>query len=173
MKNLTEKIYKELLLRNSVFLIGREDSGKTYYALNELVPFLNNKKLNTAYFPNCDGLLSVPDNIDAVIIDETETLIDKDFLERHYPKNKPYYSSEYLEKVKSWHNKLKLVQKPAVFILTRNKKEEVEYLIDNIKTTDWGVSVKCLVFENYKNLAQIKGKIKILKNLTTRVLPKI
>ena len=43
MKNLIRKIYKELLLRNSVFLIGREDSGKTYYALNELVPFLNNK----------------------------------------------------------------------------------------------------------------------------------
>ena len=44
MKNLTEKIYKELLLCNNVLLIGLADSGKTYYVLNELVPFLNKKK---------------------------------------------------------------------------------------------------------------------------------
>lgn len=150
MKKLTGKIYKELLSRNSVLLIGRADSGKTYYALNELIPFLNNKKLNTAYFHNCDGLLSFPDNTDAIIVDEIETLIDKDFLEQQHPKDKPYYSSEYLKKVKSWHNKLKLIQKPAVFILTRSGKKETEYLIDNVKTTDWGVAVKCLVFENQR-----------------------
>lgn len=148
MKKLTGKIYKELLSRNSVLLIGRADRGKTYYALNELIPFLNNKKLNTAYFANCDGLLSVPDNTDAIVVDETETLTDKDFLEQKHPKDKPYYSSEYLEKVKSWHNKLKLIKKPAVFILTRSGKEETKYLIDNVKTTDWGTPVKCLVFEN-------------------------
>ena len=150
MKKLTEKIYKELLLRNNVLLIGLADSGKTHYALNELTPFLNKKKLNTAYFPNCDDFLSIPDNADAVIVDETETLMDKDFLERRYPDEKPYYSEEYLKKVKNWHNKLKLIQVPAVFILTRNKKEEIGYLINNVKTTDWGAAVRCLVFENYK-----------------------
>ena len=150
MKNLTEKIYKELLLRNSVLLMGRADSGKTCYALNELVPFLNNKKLNTVYFNNCDDLLMVPDNTDIVIVDEVETFIDKDFLEYQHPEDKPYYSAEYLEKVKSWHNKLKIIQKPTVFILTRSGKEEIEYLVDNVKTTDWGTPVKCLVFENYK-----------------------
>ena len=153
MKKLTEKIYKELLLRNSVLLIGRADSGKTYYALNKLIPFLNNKKLNTAYFNNCDGLLRVPDNTDIVIVDEVEILIDKDFLECQHPEDKPYYSAEYLEKVKSWHNKLKIIQKPTVFILTRSGKEEIEYLVDNVKITDWGTPVKCLVFENCKNSA--------------------
>lgn len=148
MKKLTEKIYKELLLRNSVLLIGREDSGKTYYALNELIPFLNNKKLNTAYFPNCDGLLNFSDNTDIVIADEVETLVDKGFLEQQHPKDKPYYSSEYLERVKSWHNKLKIIQKPSVFILTRSGKEEIKYLVDNVKITDWGTPVECFIFEN-------------------------
>ena len=153
MKNLTEKIYKELLLCNNVLLIGLADSGKTYYALNELIPFLNNKKLNTAYFPDCDGLLSVPDNTDVVIVDEVETLIDKDFLERQHPKDEPYYSSKYLEKVKSWHKKLKPIKAPSVFILTRNGKEEIKYLIKNTKIMDWGALVRCFVFENYKNSA--------------------
>ena len=90
MKKLTEKIYKELLFRNNVLLIGLANSGKTYYALNELTPFLKNKKLNSVYFPNCNDFLSIPDNVDAVIVDEVETLIDKDFLEQQYPDDKPY-----------------------------------------------------------------------------------
>jgi len=53
---------------------------------------------------------------------------------------------EYLEKVKIWHNKLKNIKVPSVFILTRNRKDEIEYLIDNIKTIDWGIAVKCFVF---------------------------
>jgi hypothetical protein len=150
MKKLTEKIYKELLFRSNVFLIGFADSGKTHYALNELVPFLKEKKLNAIYLSNCNEFLSVPDNADIVIVDEVETLMDKDFLERQYPNEKPYYSAEYLKKVKNWHNKLKLIQEPSVFILTRNKKEEIEYLVNNVKMTDWGAAVRCLVFENYK-----------------------
>ena len=62
MRKLTEKIYKELLFRNNVLLIGLADSGKTYYALNELVPFLKNKKLNTVYFSNCNDFLNTPRN---------------------------------------------------------------------------------------------------------------
>jgi len=80
MKNLTEKIYKEILSRNSVLIIGSTDSGKTHYVLNELVPFLKIKKLNTFYFPNCNELLNIPNNTDVAIIDETETLMDKIFL---------------------------------------------------------------------------------------------
>lgn len=151
MKKITEKIYKELLLCNSVLLIGLADRGKTYYALNELLPFLNKKGLDAAYFQNCNDFSKVPENTDVVIVDEVETFLDKDFLEQQYPDEKPYYSAEYLEKVKIWHNRLKIIKIPSVFILTRNKEEEIKYLVNNIKTTDWGVNVKCLIFENYKN----------------------
>lgn len=147
MKKITEKIYKELLSRKSALVIGRTDSGKTHYVLNELIPFLKMKKINVIYFPNCSDLLNIPNNMDVAIIDEAETLMDKDFLERQYPDNKPYYSAEYLEKVKNWHNKLKNIKTPSVFILTRNGKEEIKYLIDNLKTIDWGTAVNCFVFE--------------------------
>jgi len=151
MKKLTEKIYKELLSRKSVLVIGCTDSGKTHYALNELIPFLKVKKLNVIYFPNCNNLLNIPNNVDVAIIDEVETLADRDFLERQHPNDRPYYSAEYLEKVKNWHRILKNIQTPSVFVLTRNEKEEIKYLIDNIKTMDWGTAVKCFVFENSKN----------------------
>lgn len=151
MEKITEKIYKEILSRKSVLMIGRTNSGKTHYALNELIPFLKMKKLNTLYFSNCNDLLNIPNNADVAIIDEAETLVDKDFLEQQYPNNRPYYSVEYLEKVKSWHSKLKTIKVPSVFILTRNGKDEIEYLIENIKTMDWGTAVKCFVFENHKD----------------------
>lgn len=151
MKNLTEKIYKELLSRNNVLIIGLADSGKTYYATNELVPFLKKKGFNVAFFSDCDHLSNIPDKTDFVIVDEIETLIDKNFLEQRHSKDKPYYSPEYLKKVEIWHNKLKLIKIPAVFILTRSEKEEIEYLVNSVKETDWGMSVKSLNFEDYKN----------------------
>ena len=146
MKKLTEKIYKELLSHNNVLIIGQTDSGKTHYVLNELIPFLRMKKLNIIYFSGCNDSLNIPNNTDVAIIDEVETLMDKDFLEQQYPDNKPYYSAEYLEKVKSWHNKLKNIKIPSVFILTRNGKKEIKYLVENVKIMDWGTVVKCFDF---------------------------
>lgn len=153
MNTLTEKIYKELLSRNSVLLVGHTNSGKTYYAVNELMPFLKNKKFNAVYLANCEIVPIISNDAVAMIIDEVETLADKDFLEQSHPEDKPYYSLAYLNKVKKWHEKLKNIQVPAVFILTRNEKEEIKYLVNNINTTDWGDPVKVLVFENYKKSA--------------------
>lgn len=150
MKNLTEKIYKELLSRNNVLIIGLTDSGKTYYATNELVPFLKKKGFNVAFFSDCDHLSNISDETGLAIVDEVETLIDKNFLEQRHFQDKPYYSPEYLKKVEIWHNKLKLIKIPSVFILTRSEKREIEYLINNVKEMDWGAPVKCLAFENYK-----------------------
>ena len=148
MKKLTEIIFKELSSHKNMLVIGCTDSGKTHYILNELIPFLGMKKINVIYFPNCNDLLNIPKDADVAIIDEVETLMDKNFLERQHPDDKPYYSAEYLEKVKTWHFKLKNIKIPAVFILTRNRKEEIKYLIDNVKIMDWGSVVKCFVFEN-------------------------
>jgi len=151
MKKLTEEIYNQLLSRKSALVIGCTDSGKTHYVLTELTPFLKGKKLNVICFPNCNDLLNIPNNTDVAIIDEVETLMDREFLEQQYPNDRPYYSAEYLEKVKNWHNKLKNIKIPSVFILTRNGKKDIKYLIENLKTMDWGTAVKCFVFEKDKN----------------------
>lgn len=153
MKILTKKIYKELLLHNNVLLVGRTNSGKTYYAINELLPFLKNKKINPVYFKNCDIISAISNDVSVVVIDEVEILADKDFLEQRHHSNKPYYSPIYLEKVKKWQEKLKTIKMPAVFILTRNEKEEINNLVGSIKITDWGTPVKCLIFEDYVKLA--------------------
>ena len=44
MKNLTEKIYKEILSRKSALIIGRTNSGKTHYVLNEIEYLIDNIK---------------------------------------------------------------------------------------------------------------------------------
>lgn len=144
--NLTEAIYKELSRGNSVLLVGKEDSGKTYFVENTLIPFLKNKNIKAVYFPDCN-VLDISQKEDIFIVDEVETLLDKDFLEKRYPKEKPYYSSTYLETVKRWHDKLRLIFFPSIFILTRNSKEDIDYILKNIDHIDWGVPVKCLFFE--------------------------
>lgn len=150
MNTLTEKIYKGLLSRNSIFLVGRTNSGKTFYVINELLPFLKKKGFNAIYFASCDIISVVLEDAVTMIVDEVETFADKDFLEQRHPEDKPYYSSVYLNKVKKWHEKLKNIQGPSVFILTRNEKEEIKNLVDNVKVADWGTPVDCLIFENYK-----------------------
>lgn len=144
--DLTQTIYKELSFGNNILLVGPENSGKTYYTKNVLVPFLKEKKINAVYFENCNVLNNLL-SADIFIVDEMETLLDMDFLEKRHPEDKPYYSPIYLEKVKQWHDKLKLFHSPCIFILTRNSKKDMDYILNNIHHTDWGAPVKCLIFK--------------------------
>lgn len=149
-KDLSEKIYKNLSLYKNIVLIGKTDSGKTHYVINDLITFLNQKRLKVIYFPNCDALIDIKNNVDVVIIDEVETLLDKKFLEQKTD-NGTYYSSAYLEKVKKWHKKLENIKIPSIFVLTRNKEEEINNLVKNTKIIDWGMPVEYIVFPNKKN----------------------
>lgn len=143
MENISEQIYTTLSNQKSVFLIGATNSGKTWYIENELVPFLKEKKFQAVYFKDCDSVLHISKEMIA-IVDEVETLSDINFLENRHKEKSPYYSSEYLEKVKRWHSKLQQLPMPGIFVITRNNKEDIDYLINNIHTTDWGMPVKCI-----------------------------
>ena len=147
MNNLTEEIYQEILAGKNVLLVGPTDSGKTWYVKNTLIPFLQEKNLKVAYYPDPDSIPEQINDIDALIVDEIQTLLDQNFLEAHSADPKPYYSEECLAKVKSWHEKLSKLTIPSVFILTRNNQEEIKNIVDNYDTTDWVVKIKCLVFE--------------------------
>ncbi|HDH31204.1 MAG TPA: hypothetical protein ENH26_00290 [Candidatus Wolfebacteria bacterium] len=150
MSKLNNFIYKEILKNSNILIVGSTDSGKTWYVKNILIPFLQDKKKKVVYFHNPDNLLGLIKNVDFFIVDEIETLIDKDFLEAHSTEIKPYYSKKYLKKVKGWHNKLKKITIPSIFILTRNNQKEIDNVVNNIKVIDWGVKVKCLAFKKQK-----------------------
>ena len=118
MKNsLTKKIYKELSARNSVALIGATDSGKTWYVKNELVPFLESSESKVKYFKDCKQKLEIKKDDDIIIVDEVETFVDREYLEKRHPEEGPYYSKKYLNQVNGWHKKLKDIQKPAIFLI--------------------------------------------------------
>jgi len=128
-------------------LVGPTDSGKTRYIKNTLIPFLREKKMRVIYFSDPDFIQELDNGADVFVVDEVETLLDQDFLVTCSKDSEPYYSDEYLAKVKVWHDKLGELSAPSIFILTRNKQEEINNIVDKLKVMDWGAKVKCLVFD--------------------------
>lgn len=147
MSNLTRDIYKEISGKKNILLVGPTDSGKTWYVKNTLIPFLQEKNLKTLYCSDVDFIPEQINDFDVLIVDEIETLLDKSFLEAGSNDSEPYYSKEYLDKVENWHVKLEKIDIPGVFILTRNKPEEIKNIVDNYVELDWGAKIKSFVFE--------------------------
>ncbi len=146
MNNLIGNIYQAVSSGDNVLLVGSTDSGKTWYIKNTLMPFLRAKRLRVIYFSDSDFMSESNDKADVFIVDEIETLFDRNFLETHSTDSEPYYSEEYLVKVKIWHDKLRKLTAPSIFILTRNNQEEIDNIVNKLKVTDWGAKVKCLAF---------------------------
>lgn len=136
MNNLKQTILQNIRKNNSIFLIGPADSGKTFFILNEFIPFLKKEKINIKYFENCDQIINSL-KADIVIIDEVETLLDRKHLESQHPEEIPYYSEEYLSKIQQWHKKLKQIQQPCIYIVTRNSSKDIDYFLKMVKGTDW------------------------------------
>ncbi|MCX6713407.1 MAG: hypothetical protein NTY66_04350 [Candidatus Vogelbacteria bacterium] len=123
---------------SDTYLVGPTDSGKTWFVEHELIPFLQNEGLAVRYFENANKI--TPDikfSEDVVIMDETEILVDKSFREGLHPAERPFYSPDYLDKVATWHKVFKNISQPAVFIITRNKPEEIDHLIQTIRQNEW------------------------------------
>ncbi len=137
---LENKIYHLINQKKSIFLVGESDSGKTYFVLKELIPFLKSKRLASTYFSDCDHIKVVP-KTGVVIIDEVETFQDKEFLEKIRATEKSYYSKRYIQKVNRWFKKLKRVKVPSIYIITRNSKNEIEHFQKTVKTADWNKRV--------------------------------
>ena len=144
---LCESIHKDILSGTNIVLIGGTDEGKTWFVHNELIPCLEEKGLRVKYFKDCNAEFDLSDNPELVIIDEVETLTDREFLEKRHPEEKTYYKKKYLQEVKGWHEKLKNINLPAIYIVTRSEKEEIDFLSKNLRVTDWGKPVKCIVFK--------------------------
>lgn len=150
MNSFTKEIRDQIKRNNNVLIVGRTNSGKTYFVEHELIPFLNKDALNVGYFKNLDEFILNHKNehFDVFIFDEFETFFDRDFLIKKH-NDSEYYSEQYIHLVTKWHRVLFGVGKPCVFILTRNDEDEINYIVDNMKQTDWGSGVVCFKFERF------------------------
>lgn len=153
-ENLETKLYENIKGIN--LIVGKKDSGKTYFVLNTLIPFLKNKNINSIYFEECMMTdFFIPTSDDVAIFDEFETFFDKDFLENKY-NDQNYYKDSYITKVKNLFNTIGGIDIPKILILTRNLDDEIENILNNMKKIDWGDEIKVFNFEKYVNKLQTK-----------------
>ena len=133
---LAEQIGSLLHSGRNVFLVGPTDSGKSWFVTNELVPYLNQQKITTKYFNNCDVIVNGTAGADVVVVDEVESLQDRGYLETLHPDESPYYSNEYLAKVTRWHKALSTINVPGVFIASREK-QVIPHFVEQVHSLDW------------------------------------
>lgn len=141
-------ILQNILERKNILLVGETNSGKSYFIIHQIIPLLEKNNLKVAYFPECADL-EVDNQCDVYIVDEVELLFDKQFLEELYPEERPYYTETYLQKVRVRHEKLSQIKKPVICVVTRNTKQEIDYLLENCKTLEWNnLSVEIIEFSH-------------------------
>ena len=140
-----ERILHLVNNNRDVLLVGPTDAGKSYFIRNTLIPFFEKHGKKVSYFENLDQEIS-PQNDYVVILDEFEILEDKTFLETLHPEEHPYYSEEYLEKVKGWMKKVKQIENRCIYIVTRNEMPEIEN-IKNIQDFSFGKDVAVVVYD--------------------------
>jgi ABC-type multidrug transport system ATPase subunit len=145
MKNLLAEISNKLINHESVVLIGPSDAGKTYWAKNILIPYLESRGKKVCYLEDGDAPLN--ESAEIVICDEVETLFDEAYFQSK--STEPYYSKEYLEKVHRWHKKHSALPNGTLFIITRNYVDQVENLFKNFHKADWdGRTISVFVKED-------------------------
>lgn len=150
---LAEEIRSIISEGDDVFLVGPTESGKSWFTVNELIPYLKENKLKVEYFP--DELLSLREGkplstpnkkTDVIIFDEVETFLDKEFLGKRHPEENPYYEDSYIKNVNKTHENFKTINTRGIYIVTRNEKAE----INNLKSyhfSDWGTDIQTIEFK--------------------------
>ncbi len=144
--SLIKIIYENVKAKKSTALIAPSGAGKSWFALHDLVPFLKKNGLECLYIKE-----SITDDIstgdyDYIVADEFETLLDKEYLQTEYPEDDPYYTETYLDRVMLSHDKFTKIDKPIIFIITRNADKDIVYLQNNLKIIDSGQEVQPIYF---------------------------
>jgi len=148
MEILSKKIIKAFKEGKGIFLVGKTNEGKTYFAKNFLIPYLTRINIKAKYFENINQI-KINKNLNLAVIDEVEILSDREFLEKEHPEENYYYSEKYLRQIKKWHEKLSKFKIPCVCLLTRSNQKDINYLKKKNIKTEWNSS-PAIVLE-YKN----------------------
>lgn len=124
----------------SIALVGTTGSGKTWFVLNELIPELERAGKKIEYFKDLERAIVPKNDAEIVILDEFETLIDRNYLEKAHPEEKPYYTEEYVRQVKGWLDEASKIKKQLILIVTRDE-GDVKNFVQNVRLTDWGMPI--------------------------------
>ena len=133
--DLLSKVAENLLQHRSVALVGMTNSGKTYWVRHELIPHLEKMGKTVVYLR--DGSEVPQSSSDVVVCDEAETMFDEKFLHDHVGDVENYYSQEYFAKVRLWHHNYARLIPSTLFVITRNKPEDIDNLVQNFHNADW------------------------------------
>ncbi len=128
----------------NILLVGPSDSGKSFFIKNKLIPFLRKNGKKVRYYKDLEQSIS-PQRKEIIILDEFEILEDKEFLEKLHPEERPYYSDEYINRVLSWFKKIENIDNKFIYILTRNREEEIKN-VKNIKNFSFAKNITVLVY---------------------------
>lgn len=131
-----QEILQKIVDGKNIILIGKTNSGKSHFVKNKIIPLLEKNNFQVSYTEDCKSL-QINAHCDVFIVDEVEILFDKKFLENSHPKERPYYTNDYIKKVTSWQNKLSKITKPIICIVTRNSKKEIDYIYEHYKSLEW------------------------------------
>ncbi|MBP8016444.1 GNAT family N-acetyltransferase [Candidatus Gracilibacteria bacterium] len=150
---LANEIYINLLKGHNILLAGKTDSGKTWFVKNILISYLQNNGIKTKYFEGCDKIITNNLNNKVTIVDEVEIFEDQKLLEKLYPEERPYYSKEYLKRVKKWYSNLSKIKTQSIYIVTRNEFESLNNIKNNIKQVGFCVrSLYKIIFQKISKL---------------------
>ncbi len=114
-------------------LVGPSDSGKTFWAKNTLIPYLETSGKKVEYLK--DGSELPKELLNVVICDEVEILFDQEYLQGNSAEK--YYTDEYLNKVRGWYKSYSQLPMSTLFITTRNEPNQIDNLLQNFHKADW------------------------------------
>ena len=146
LNNMLQKIFDLVSANKNVLLVGKTNSGKTYFITNELIPFFGKNGKQAIYISSMNEEIN-PTKDSIVILDEFEILDDRVFLEHQHPEETPFYSNEYLECIDKWLAKADKIKNTCVYVVTRNKDVEIEN-IKRISKFSFSDDIEVLEFKN-------------------------
>jgi hypothetical protein len=140
MRALTKDMINLLKEGKSIALVGLTGNGKTWFVLNELIPELNKADKKVEYFKDIENQVVPDKDTDIAILDEFETFVDREFLERAHPEEDPYYTEKYVEQVTDWLEKAEKITKQLILVITRDE-EDIDNFVRSVNATDWGLPI--------------------------------
>jgi len=151
--NLLDDIRSSIFLNKHILLVGPYNEEKKHFITKKLVPEIDGWGAKAYYFEHGDHLhllgpapfsnffeaFDDTEKRKTFVINDTEIFFDKYYLEYKYSEKIPYYDKDLVNKIMNWHKLYSEISNygTTVHIVERKEEDEIEYLVKNLKKTEW------------------------------------